>query len=82
MTPEQMQAELDRLRGENAAMKAAADKKLTITMKVTEKGGLSLYGIQRFPVTLYRDQWERIFAASAAIQAFIGANKDKLTTKA
>ncbi len=45
-----------------------------ITFKVSEKGGLSVYGLGRFPVTLYRGQWERLFAARAEIEAFIKTN--------
>ena len=53
-----------------------------ITMKVSEKGGLSVYGLGRFPVTLYRSQWERLFAAQAEIEAFIKANASLLAVKA
>lgn len=53
-----------------------------ITMKVSEKGGLSVYGLGRFPVTLYRSQWERLFAAQPEIEAFIKANASVLAVKA
>ncbi len=52
-----------------------------ITFKVSEKGALSLYGLQRFPVTLYRPQWERVIAAVPELQKFIEAHKDELTTE-
>lgn len=54
-----------------------------ITCKVSEKGGLSVYGLGRFPVTLYRTQWERLLAPDtvAQIGAFITANAALLTTK-
>lgn len=61
------------------AQREASQRKLT--MKVTEKGGLSCYGLGRFPVTLYRGQWERLLGEADAIRAFIVANADKLATK-
>jgi len=66
-----------------AAMLEAANKPKPITMKVGEKGGLSLYGINsRFPVTLYRGQWERILNHAPTIRAFIEANAHLLAVKA
>lgn len=61
------------------AQREASQRKLT--MKVTEKGGLSCYGLGRFPVTLYRGQWERLLGEADAIRAFIAANADRLATK-
>lgn len=65
-----------------AQAQAAAPKK--ITLKVGEKGGLSVYGLGRFPVSLYRSQWERLLAPEtvAQINAFIAANASLLTVKA
>ena len=63
------------------ALIEANNKPRTLTMKVTEKGGLSIYGLGRFPVTLYRGQWERLIAAHADITAFITANAALLSTK-
>lgn len=54
---------------------------VALDAKVTEKGGLSIYGLQRFPVTLYREQWEALFANADKIRAFIAANGDKLAVK-
>ena len=62
-----------------AAMQAAPAKRLTC--KVSEKGALSVYGLGRFPVTLYAGQWERLFAAQAEIKAFASANTALLATK-
>lgn len=62
------------------AQREASQRKLT--MKVTEKGGLSVYGLGRFPVTLYRGQWERLLGEADAIRAFILANADRLAEKA
>ena len=72
MTREQLIAHI-------AALNAAPARKLS--MKVTDKGGLSLYGLGRFPVTLYRSQWEKLIAAHEDITAFITANAALLTTK-
>jgi hypothetical protein len=54
---------------------------MPISVKVTEKGGLSVYGLQRFPVTMYRDQWLTIIARAADLKAFIEKNADKLQGK-
>jgi hypothetical protein len=65
-----------------ASMQAQGQKK--ITLKVSDKGGLSVYGLGRFPVTLYRSQWERLLAPDTAKQigAFIEANSALLAVKA
>ena len=76
-TPEQ---ELARLRAENEALKAKAVASIK-GMKVSEKGALSIYGLGRFPVTLYRSQWEALLGKAADIKAFIEANADKLKGK-
>ena len=60
---------------------ALANKPRKATLKVTEKGGLSLYGLGRFPVTLYRGQWERLLAMKDDIQDFIAANSASLSVK-
>jgi len=52
-----------------------------LSMKVSEKGALSIYGMGRFLVSLYREQWERLLAAKDDILAFIEANADKLSVK-
>lgn len=64
------------------AMQAQPARKLS--MKVTEKGGLSIYGLGRFPVTLYRSQWDRLLDASTVteIKAFIETNASLLAVKA
>jgi len=76
-----LQAEIERLRAENTMLKTPKAK--GITCKVSEKGGLSVYGLGRFPVTLYRSQWERLLADDtvAQVKAFVAANADKLKTK-
>ena len=72
MNASEMQAELERLRAENAQLKHK--DKGGLTLKVSEKGALSLYGMGRFPVTLYKEQWLRVLASAAEIEAFIREN--------
>jgi len=79
MPDEDLKAELERLRNENAALKKGAAT--GITMKVSEKGGLSVYGMGRFPITLYKEQWLKLLDMSDAIRAFIAANDGQLKTK-
>lgn len=74
-----VQAELERLRAENEALKKAGRGKLA--MKVSEKGALSVYGMGRFPVTLYKEQWLRLLSMADEIKAFIEANQDTLKSK-
>jgi hypothetical protein len=79
MSDEEMKAELDRLRNENAALKKGASAGLR--MKVSEKGAVSVYGMGRFPVTLYKEQWLKLLAMSDEIRAFIAANEAQLKAK-
>ena len=74
-----MKAELERLRSENAALKKGAAT--GITMKVSDKGALSVYGMGRFPVTLYKEQWLKLMDMSDQIRAFIAENDGKLKAK-
>ena len=77
--PEELQAELERLRAENSALKKTSAKGLS--MKISEKGGLSVYGLGRFPVTLYKEQWVKLLDLSEYIRSFITANDAQLKTK-
>ena len=79
MSDEDMKAELDRLRNENAALKKGASSSLRL--KVSEKGALSVYGMGRFPVTLYKEQWLKLLGVSDEIRAFIAANDAQLKAK-
>jgi len=79
MNESELKAELERLKAENAKLKNKAAAGLTL--KVSEKGAVSLYGMGRFPVTLYKEQWLRILASAAEIEAFIRENDSKLKTK-
>ena len=79
MTEDEMKAELERLQKENESLKARTSK--GISMKVSEKGGLSVYGMGRFPVTLYKEQWIKLLDMSDDLRRFIEENASKLKTK-
>jgi hypothetical protein len=79
MSDLEMQAELERLRAENAQLKNK--DKGGVTLKVSEKGAVSLYGMGRFPVTLYKEQWLRILGYASEIEAFIRDNESRLKSK-
>ena len=79
MSDEDMKAELERLRSENAALKKSGSS--SVRMKVSEKGALSIYGMGRFPVTLYKEQWTRLLDASAELRAFLQENDAQLKVK-
>lgn len=82
MTKAQLEAELAKYKAENEALKNAKDKPRNLTLKVSEKGAVSLYGMGKWPVTLYAEQWARVFEAKAQVEAFIEENKAKLSVKA
>jgi len=79
MSDLELKAELERLRAENAQLKNKTTS--GISLKVSEKGAVSLYGMGRFPVTLYKEQWLRILSSAAEIETFIHDNEAKLKTK-
>ena len=79
MSDEELKAELERLRKENASLKKGAAR--GVSMKVSEKGGLSVYGMGRFPVTLYKEQWLKLLDLSEEIRAFIAAHEGELKSK-
>jgi hypothetical protein len=76
-------AEIAAMLLENAALKAEANKRTApaIRLKVSEKGGVSVYGLGRFPLTLYRGQWERLLPLAGAITEFIAENAESLAVK-
>jgi hypothetical protein len=76
---DELKAELERLKAENAALKARGSK--GVSMKVSEKGGVSVYGLGRFPVTLYQEQWLKLLDLSEDIRSFIKENEGKLKKK-
>jgi len=79
MSERQLKEELERLRAENESLKNRSEKGLSL--KVSQKGGVSVYGLGRFPVTLYKEQWVRLLDMSDEIRRFIEQNADQLKTK-
>jgi len=79
MVDDALHAEVERLKAENAALKAQATRGVSI--KVSEKGGVSVYGLGRFPVTLYKEQWAKLLDIAADIRAFIKEHDAQLKTK-
>ena len=76
---EDLKAELERLKAENAALKARGTK--GVSLKVSEKGGVSVYGLGRFPVTLYQEQWLKLLDMADDIRAFIKEHEGQLKKK-
>lgn len=74
-----LKAELEALKAENAALKARGGK--AISMKVSEKGAVSVYGLGRFPVTLYQEQWLKLLELTDELRAFIKENEGRLKKK-
>jgi hypothetical protein len=79
MSQEALMAELEKLKAENSALKKSSAR--GISLKVSQKGALSLYGMGRFPVTLYKEQWMKILDMADAIRAFIADNDAQLKAK-
>ena len=80
MVDDELQKEVERLRAENEALKRTSSKGLSL--RVSAKGALSVYGLGRFPVTLYKEQWLRLLDMAEDIQTFIKQNEAELKTKA
>jgi hypothetical protein len=80
MADEDLKLELEKLRAENEALKRTSSKGLSL--RVSEKGALSVYGLGRFPVTLYKEQWLRLLDMADDIRTFIKQNEDQLKSKA
>jgi len=78
-TEAELRAELERVKAENEALKARGSK--GVSMKVSEKGGVSVYGLGRFPVTLYQEQWLKLLDLADEIRAFIKENESRLKKK-
>ena len=79
MSDDELKSEVDRLRAENERLKNRQTR--GVSLKVSEKGGVSVYGLGRFPVTLYKEQWTRLLDMADDIRAFIKENDAKLKTK-
>ncbi len=76
---DEVQAELERLRAENEALKKKQARE--ISLKVSTKGAVSLYGIRRFPVTFYMEEWDQILGMAEQIRSFISENESSLKRK-
>ncbi len=79
MSDEDLKLEMERLRAENEALKRTASRGLHL--RVSEKGAVSVYGLGRFPVTLYKEQWLRVLDMAEEIRAFIKQNEAQLRSR-
>jgi hypothetical protein len=79
MADEDLKAELERLKAENERLKSQRGR--SVSLKVSEKGGVSVYGLGRFPVTLYKEQWTKLLAMTDEIRAFIKEHDAELKAK-
>ena len=79
MSDEDLKAELERLKAENEQLKSQRGR--SVSLKVSEKGGVSVYGLGRFPVTLYKEQWVKLLAMADDIRTFITENDTRLKAK-
>jgi len=76
---EEMRAELERLRAENEGLKAR--KTQETRLQVSQKGAVSLYGIRRFPITFYADEWDIVLRMADEVRAFIAQHETELKRK-
>jgi hypothetical protein len=79
MADEDLKIELERLKAENERLKSQRGR--SVTLKVSEKGGVSVYGLGRFPVTLYKEQWSKVLAMADEIRTFIREHDAELKAK-
>ena len=79
MSDDELRAELARLKEENAKLKN--DRSRGLSLRVSEKGGVSVYGLGRFPVTLYKEQWTKLLDMADEIRAFLKENDARLKSK-
>ena len=79
MSDEDLRAELERLKAENEQLKSQRGR--AVSLKVSEKGGVSVYGLGRFPVTLYKEQWAKLLSMAEEIRTFIKENDARLKAK-
>ena len=78
MADEDLKAEFARLKAENERLRSQRGR---ISLKVSEKGGVSVYGLGRFPVTLYKEQWTKLLDMTDDLRRFIKENDAQLKTK-
>lgn len=81
MSNEDLQKEIERLKAENEKLKSDKKKSHDIYFKVSQKGAVSAYGLGRFPVTLYKEQWQRLLDKKEDILEFIVENEADLKAK-
>ena len=83
MAEETAEQKLARLEAENKALKDQIDQHRPgqLRLKISEKGGLSVYGLGRFPVTLYKEQWKRLLEHAEEIKTFLEQHEQQLKTK-
>jgi hypothetical protein len=79
MDDRELRGEVERLRAENERLKVRQSSR--VALKVSEKGGVSVYGLGRFPVTLYKEQWLKLLEMADDIRAFIAEHETELKTK-
>jgi hypothetical protein len=79
MAEEDLKAEVARLQAENERLKNQRGR--SVSLKVSEKGGVSVYGLGRFPVTLYKEQWTKLLDMAEEIRAFLTENDARLKSK-
>ena len=79
MSDHDLESEVERLRRENAALRARTSR--GTSMRVSEKGAVSVYGLGRFPVTLYKEQWTKLLDMAGDIRAFIAEHDGELKAK-
>jgi hypothetical protein len=83
MAEESSEEKLARLEAENKALKDQIEQRKPgqLRLKISEKGGLSVYGLGRFPVTLYKEQWKRLLEHAEEIKTFLEQHEQQLKTK-
>lgn len=81
MSEMDMKAELEKLRRENEELKQSKKRGGALSLKVSQKGAVSLYGMGRFPVTLYKEQWAKVIEFADEIKKFIDENQSSLKSK-
>ena len=83
MAEETAEQKLARLEAENRALKEQVEQRRSgqLRLKISEKGGLFVYGLGRFPVTLYKEQWIRLLEQTEEIKEFLKENDQQLKVK-